>query len=137
METALACYSSAFKVGCTAYTVVPWLLQSIDKCDGCLAISRCLLISVCTLKGNSNVETYSVPPLPPHLEQNSHSASHPGVLRNFVDTQGLRGVVRDTCYHLLKLYSKRDHRLERTLSPATYGPLPLDYFLRLVATTCI
>ena len=93
----------------------------------------CAFLNVlCMLQGRRDVERYAVPPLPPHLEQNLGGADRPGVLRHYLDGQNLRGVVRDTCYHLLKLYSKRDHRLERSLSPATYGFLPLDYFLRLV-----
>ena len=39
-------------------------------------------------------------------------------------------VTRDTCYHLLKLYCKRSHRLERLLSPSTSTALQLDFRLR-------
>ena len=39
---------------------------------------------------------------------------------------------KDICYHLLKLYSERSHRLERTLCPNTHTSNPLDYALWLV-----
>ena len=39
-------------------------------------------------------------------------------------------VVRDMCYHLLKLYSDRSHRMERVLAPTTHSAYQLDYRLR-------
>jgi nuclear pore complex protein Nup98-Nup96 len=37
---------------------------------------------------------------------------------------------RDTCYHLIKLFCKRSHRLENTLAPASYTRYQLDVSLR-------
>ena len=37
------------------------------------------------------------------------------------------GTVRDLSFHLLKLHANRTHRLERSLSPATYMSHFLDY----------
>lgn len=36
----------------------------------------------------------------------------------------------DTCYHLLKLYCDRAHRLDQLLMPQTYTTDHLDYRLR-------
>jgi nuclear pore complex protein Nup98-Nup96 len=120
--------------------------QSINACEG-MDWKRCFALHLwygCSatssvkdalqqysvaFKGRKDIEGYAAPPLPSHLEQNLCPVDQPGVLRQFLDGQDLRGHVRDTCYHLLKLYCKQDHRLERSLSPATYGFLPLDYFL--------
>lgn len=46
-------------------------------------------------------------------------------------------VTRDTCYHLLKLYCKRSHRLERLLSPSTSTAHQLDFSLRYSETLCV
>ena len=40
---------------------------------------------------------------------------------------------KDICYHLLKLFGKRSHRLESLLCPNTYTSNPLDYQLWLVS----
>ena len=66
---------------------------------------------------------YSAPPLPPYIEDATLSPE-----QDPADPY----VIRDTCYHLLKLYCERSHRLERTLAPSTSTPNPLDYRLRSV-----
>merc|ERR1711881_365706 len=36
---------------------------------------------------------------------------------------------KDICYHLISLYCKREHSLEKLLTPKTYTSAPLDYHL--------
>lgn len=76
-------------------------------------------------QGSSGGGKYGAPPHPPFmekLEENDDDEEEEG------DENQL--VTRDTCYHLLKLYCKRSHRLERLLSPSTFTAYQLDFSLR-------
>ncbi|XP_048584697.1 nuclear pore complex protein Nup98-Nup96 isoform X1 [Nematostella vectensis] len=74
-------------------------------------------------KGRTSYGKYGKPPHPPYREIDEDSESEE-------EEESGGGVsIRDTCYHLLKLFCKRSHRLERTLAPASYTPHQLDYRL--------
>lgn len=70
--------------------------------------------------GDSAHGKYCCPPLPPYLEDD-------------VDAQQVmeekQFVVYDVCYHLLQLYTRRSHPLERVLCPTTSTPDQLDHRL--------
>ena len=77
-------------------------------------------------QGSSGGGKYGAPPHPPFMEK---------LEENDDDDEEEEGdenqlVTRDTCYHLLKLYCKRSHRLERLLSPSTFTAYQLDFSLR-------
>ncbi|XP_041359202.1 nuclear pore complex protein Nup98-Nup96-like [Gigantopelta aegis] len=71
-------------------------------------------------KGETPDGKYCKPPLPPYMENEG------GCL---LDDEDDEHAVLDTCYHLLKLYSERGHRLERLLNPTTSTFNQLDYRL--------
>ena len=90
-------------------------------------------------KGKTSIGSYCKPPRPPYMENN------PGLYADLDDTadedsmmmtedgdafESRDFIVRDMCYHLLKLYSDRGHRLERVLAPTTHSGYQLDYRLR-------
>ena len=69
--------------------------------------------------------SYASLPLPPYLEES--------VDKLYAEEQqdaDSRYVIRDTCYHLIKLYSDKSHRLERILTPTTSTSNHLDLTLR-------
>ncbi|XP_022797911.1 nuclear pore complex protein Nup98-Nup96-like [Stylophora pistillata] len=70
-----------------------------------------------SFKGSSSHGRYGAPPHPPFVEEDEGDANEN------------KFVTRDTCYHLLKLYCKRSHRLERLLSPSTSTVVQLDFRL--------
>ena len=72
-------------------------------------------------QGSSSNGRYGAPPQPPFVEEDEEDEDDDGENRF---------LTRDTCYHLLKLYCKRSHRLERLLSPATSTAHQLDFSLR-------
>ena len=72
-----------------------------------------------TMQGSSSYGKYGAPPRPPFMEENDED-----------EDEENKFVTRDTCYHLLKLYCKRSHRLERLLSPSTSTSHQLDFSLR-------
>ena len=63
-------------------------------------------------QGTETYESYAPHPLPPYISQEEES----------VET-------KDICYHLISLYCKREHSLEKLLTPNTYTAAPLDYHL--------
>ena len=71
------------------------------------------------MQGSSSYGKYGAPPRPPFMEENDED-----------EDEENKFVTRDTCYHLLKLYCKRSHRLERLLSPSTSTSHQLDFSLR-------
>ncbi len=90
-------------------------------------------------KGHTSIGSYCKPPRPPYME------NHPALyddLDDAVDEESMmvtdegdgferqEFVVRDMCYHLMKLYGNRGHRLERVLAPTTHSGYQLDYRLR-------
>ncbi|XP_022250007.1 nuclear pore complex protein Nup98-Nup96-like isoform X2 [Limulus polyphemus] len=73
-------------------------------------------------QGESNNEKYAKPPFPPYIENN---ISQLWDIMKPEETYQLY----DTCYHLLKLYCDRSHRLDQLLSPTTSVSSHLDYRL--------
>ena len=71
-------------------------------------------------KGRSPFGIYCNPPLPPYSE---------GVLDCPIEDEDDDHVTRDTCYHVLKLYCNRSHRLDRLLNPTCSTENQLDYRL--------
>lgn len=78
-----------------------------------------------TMQGSSSYGKYGAPPRPPFMEENDEG-----------EDEENKFVTRDTCYHLLKLYCKRSHRLERLLSPSTSTAHQLDFSLRYKFFLC-
>lgn len=76
------------------------------------------LLEFLPLQGSSSHGRYGASPHPPYVEEDEE------------DEDENKFITRDTCYHLLKLYCKRSHRLERLLSPSTSTALQLDFRLR-------
>ncbi|XP_076117193.1 nuclear pore complex protein Nup98-Nup96-like isoform X3 [Mytilus galloprovincialis] len=71
-------------------------------------------------KGRSNCGIYCNPPLPPYSE---------GVLDCPIEEEDEGHMLRDTCYHVLKLYCQKSHRLDRLLNPTSSTENQLDYRL--------
>ena len=72
-------------------------------------------------QGTDNYSPYAAPPKPCYATDRCAMA----------DSENLEAQrqPKDICYHILKLYSKRSHRLERVLCPNTHTEDPLDYQL--------
>ena len=64
---------------------------------------------------------YCCPPLPPYLERKGQLA---------LEDSGNGHVIRDTSFHLLKLFCERSHPLEPLLNTASSTENVLDYRLR-------
>ena len=75
------------------------------------------------MQGSSSYGIYGTPPRPPFMEEKDEDEDEDEDEEN-------KFLTRDTCYHLLKLYCKRSHRLERLLSPSTSTAHQLDFSLR-------
>ncbi|XP_060070181.1 nuclear pore complex protein Nup98-Nup96-like isoform X2 [Ylistrum balloti] len=71
-------------------------------------------------QGATTYGRYCNPPLPPYLEMTS-DLSTMGTEDNWE--------TKDTCYHLLKLYSQRSHNLQPLLNPSSSTSSHLDYRL--------
>lgn len=81
-----------------------------------------------SFKGRTSTGIYAAEPSPPYLARMQE-------MRNEEDTEEEETqpkACRDTCYHLIKLFCKRSHRLESTLAPASYTNYQLDVSLRYV-----
>ncbi|XP_078371007.1 nuclear pore complex protein Nup98-Nup96-like isoform X3 [Oculina patagonica] len=87
-------------------------------CSPTSSISDALRAYDTSFKGSTNNGRYGAPPHPPFMEDEDEQTDEEN-----------KFVTRDTCYHLLKLYCKRSHRLERLLSPSTSTALQLDFRL--------
>ena len=94
--------------------------------------------------GKSTLGDYCLPPRPPYMEAN------PGCYRE--DLSALEGLMEgeegmgggrqrypvwDMCFHLLKLYCDKTHRLHHVLAPTAHSPYQLDYRLRWVHCFCL
>ena len=94
--------------------------------------------------GKSALGDYCLPPRPPYMEAN------PGCYRE--DLSALEGLMEgeegmgggrqrypvwDMCFHLLKLYCDKTHRLHHVLAPTAHSPYQLDYRLRWVHCFCL
>ncbi|XP_038055472.1 nuclear pore complex protein Nup98-Nup96-like isoform X2 [Patiria miniata] len=87
--------------------------------------------------GQSALRRYCPAPRPPYMENNPDlypeerdddmGAEFGEDWREAVEEE--RFVVRDMCFHLVKLYADRSHRLERVLAPTTHTANQLDYRL--------
>lgn len=63
-------------------------------------------------KGTETYKSYAPFPSPSYLDKSSPDAK-----------------TKDLCYHIISLYCKREHSLEKLLCPKTYTSAPLDYHL--------
>ncbi|XP_027054853.1 nuclear pore complex protein Nup98-Nup96-like isoform X3 [Pocillopora damicornis] len=86
-------------------------------CSPTCSIADALQAYESSFKGSSSHGRYGASPHPPYVEEDEE------------DEDENKFITRDTCYHLLKLYCKRSHRLERLLSPSTSTALQLDFRL--------
>lgn len=75
-------------------------------------------------KGRTSSGIYAVEPCPSYIEKTDNIEKVYGEENEFENPP------RDTCYHLIKLYCKPSHRLEKTLAPASYTRYQLDVSLR-------
>lgn len=91
-------------------------------CSPICSIQDALNAYEISFKGSGRGGKYGAPPQPPFMEEHEEYEEEDEVDEN-------RFVTRDTCYHLLKLYCKRSHRLERLLSPSTSTAHQLDFSL--------
>ena len=90
-------------------------------CPSNSAIHQALIDYENGFKGRSPYGIYCNPPLPPYSE---------GVLDCPIEEEDEDHMLRDTCYHVLKLYCQKSHRLDRLLNPTCSTENQLDYRLR-------
>ncbi|XP_033098502.1 nuclear pore complex protein Nup98-Nup96-like [Anneissia japonica] len=90
-------------------------------CAPTASISEALAEYEKGVKGNTDLGHYCNPPRPSYIED-----KHSYVVDNTEDCEDL---VTDTCYHLLKIYSIKSHRMDSTLAPTSYTCYPMDYRL--------
>lgn len=80
-----------------------------------------------SFKGRTSAGVYANEPRPSYLDDEEES-------QDDSDSEELMEhrskTCRDTCYHLIKLFCKRSHRLDSTLAPASYTRHQLDVSLR-------
>lgn len=95
----------------------PWLLEFLTPLPFEM-LPHTNISSLARSQGSSSHGRYGATPHPPYVEEDEE------------DEDENKFITRDTCYHLLKLYCKRSHRLERLLSPSTSTALQLDFRLR-------
>ena len=78
-----------------------------------------------SFKGRTGTGIYAAEPSPSYLADTQE-------IRPEEDTEEEteQKACRDTCYHLIKLFCKRSHRLDITLAPASYTRYQLDVSLR-------
>ncbi|XP_048244213.1 nuclear pore complex protein Nup98-Nup96-like isoform X2 [Haliotis rufescens] len=93
-------------------------------CKPNASISEALSQYEDAFKSRTSFGKYSNSPLPPYLEDDDSYEEEEEAMDERDDH-----VVRDTCYHLLKLYCQKGHRLERILNPTTSTANQLDYRL--------
>ncbi|XP_041462451.1 nuclear pore complex protein Nup98-Nup96-like isoform X3 [Lytechinus variegatus] len=85
--------------------------------------------------GKSALGDYCLPPRPPYMESNPGFYKEDlSALESMDDGDGLmpsrdRFPVWDMCYHLLKLYCDKTHRMHNVLAPTAHSPYQLDYRL--------
>ncbi|XP_052089696.1 nuclear pore complex protein Nup98-Nup96-like isoform X6 [Mytilus californianus] len=89
-------------------------------CPSNSPIHQALLDYEAGFKGRSSCGIYCNPPLPPYSE---------GVLDCPIEEEDEGHMLRDTCYHVLKLYCQKSHRLNRLLNPTSSTENQLDYRL--------
>ena len=77
-----------------------------------------------SFKGRTSTGTCAAEPSPSYL------ANTQEILPEGDPEETDHKAIRDTCYHLIKLFCKRSHRLEYTLAPASYTRYQLDASLR-------
>uniref|UniRef100_A0A646QCP4 Nuclear pore complex protein Nup98-Nup96 n=1 Tax=Hemiscolopendra marginata TaxID=943146 RepID=A0A646QCP4_9MYRI len=92
------------------------------SCTPTASIAEALAEYRNAFKGKTPFGKYCEPPLSPYLEKKPSLATE-------INTEVNRFSVYDTCYHLLVLYVKRSHRLERLLCPSTSTDDHLDHRL--------
>ena len=80
-----------------------------------------------SFKGRTSTGIYAAEPSPPYLARTQEMPKEEGA-----EEETEPKACRDTCYHLIKLFCKRSHRLESTLAPASYTKYQLDVSLRYV-----
>ena len=80
-----------------------------------------------SFKGRTSAGVYAAEPRPSYSENEDEFDLESESEENVENTSK---ACRDTCFHLIKLYCKRSHRLESTLAPASYTRYQLDVSLR-------
>ncbi|XP_074651968.1 nuclear pore complex protein Nup98-Nup96-like [Tubulanus polymorphus] len=122
--------------GCTVWPSSQMLINSCETldwkralalhlwylCQSNSTIADALAEYETAFKGRSEHGPYCCSPYPPYLEENPSD-----IPDEMADDR--RSIIYDCCYHLLKLYSQRAHRMERILAPTTSTPNHLDYRL--------
>lgn len=90
-----------------------------------------ILKDYCTAFKGSLYGCYAARPVPPYVETASFGAMEEDEASDAegMEDMGQKFVPRDMCYHLLKLYNKKSHRLDRLLTPTTSTRDNLDYRL--------
>ena len=91
-------------------------------CSPTASVSDALSLYDGAFEGKSAFGKYATPPAPPYLEDN--------LMMECETSENDKYIIHDMCYHLLKLYMDRSHRLERLLAPTTSTANHLDYRLR-------
>lgn len=92
------------------------------QCPPVATIADVLVAYEESFKGDEPLECYAQPPKPVYFENKTLS------LERDVNSKDEFSVY-DICYHLLKLYCDRSHRLDHLLTPTTYTHDPLDHRL--------
>lgn len=87
-------------------------------------------------QGNTAYGKYATPPWPNYIE------ADPSLLAtSFSGEDGMADEssnnTYDICYHLIKLFCRRTHRLDRLLNPKTHTPNCLDYSLRYLFSNAV
>nr|XP_020647578.1 nuclear pore complex protein Nup98-Nup96 isoform X6 [Pogona vitticeps] len=82
-------------------------------------LSKALSMYEGAFQDSSENEAYACSPLPPYLEGSGC----------VIEEDHSQHLLRDTCFHLLKLYSERCYDLHQLLDPKSITADPLDYRL--------
>jgi len=90
-------------------------------CSTTTSIAKALEEYQNAYKGTSSYSAYAVRPRPYYAREKSRYLEE--------SEEETKSKPKDICFHLLKLFSKRSHRLEKVLCPDTYTSDPLDYQL--------
>ena len=76
-------------------------------------------------KETMDCESYAAPPIPLYMEDCAAAGA------------GDSDTIKDTCYHLIKLYCNSGYSLSELLSSASNTADPLDYHVRYVCVVVV
>ncbi|XP_022108489.1 nuclear pore complex protein Nup98-Nup96-like isoform X2 [Acanthaster planci] len=106
------------------------------SCSPVASISDALKEFETGFLGQSTLQHYCPVPRPPYMENNPDMYPEKRcdeigaeLVEEVAEDGDERFVVLDMCFHLVKLYTDRSHRLERVLAPTTHTGYHLDYRL--------